>query len=404
MLDATPIPFRRSLRRLWPWLVVVLTAVPAVWHVIDFEEDADPEFPRVVRPTFSRRPPPAYRLAEPGDTIDRVTLYLSAGAVVISLAGLGLGRGPVGLWPAALAISLGAFWYAATPGPTFDGWHGLGWRAITDPEAPLPLRIVLVGAALGLSGIVTATVVATRSRWGELADHGRAEGIASLLVAALVLVALRQEEIPGVEPAGYWPRWFLVAGLIAFDLALVRAMPDLGSKHWLCRFRLGLMGAAGWVGLVAAGLWLTWYHRPLERLRAVVPGTIYISAMPTARTGGHVSPPPLQDDHQPVPRGHAVPKPPATRRVAVRPRAWDSLPRQHVRRDDRKRVPRPDSGAGPGPGRLADPGPLPRVPGPHARMDGDLSLRRRGPAPGRDHAGDRASSRLSAQGVGDTAL
>ncbi|MBV8555446.1 MAG: hypothetical protein JO116_07765, partial [Planctomycetaceae bacterium] len=132
MPEATPIPFRRIVHRLWPWLVVMLTALPAVWHVVDFEDDTDAEFPRVVRPTFSRRPPPAYRLAEPGDTIDRVALYLSAWATVLALTGLGLGlvRARAGLWPAALALALAAFWSAATPGPTFDGWHGLGWRAI----------------------------------------------------------------------------------------------------------------------------------------------------------------------------------------------------------------------------------------------------------------------------------
>ncbi len=164
------------------------------------------------------------------------------------------------------------------------------------------------------------------------------------------------------------------------------------------------MGAAGWLALVAAGIWLTWYHRPLARLRAVVPGTIYISAMPTARAGGRAPPPPLQDDHQPVPRGHAAPKPPATRRAAVRPRAWDSLPRQPVRRGDRRTRSSTRLWRWPGtrpPGRSWS---IATRAGPHARLDGDLSLRGRGPAAGRDHAGDRASSRLSAQGVGDTAL
>ena len=45
--------WKTSLRRLWPWLVLVLAVIPAVWHVVDFEEDVDPEFPQVVRPTFS---------------------------------------------------------------------------------------------------------------------------------------------------------------------------------------------------------------------------------------------------------------------------------------------------------------------------------------------------------------
>src|SRR3954447_22516068 len=95
-----PVPCS-SWSRLWPWLVLLLAAVPAVWHVVDFPDDVDGEFPRVVRPTFSRRPPPAYRLAEPGDTIDRVAIYVSAAAIVVSLAGwLGARRKP-SLWPAA---------------------------------------------------------------------------------------------------------------------------------------------------------------------------------------------------------------------------------------------------------------------------------------------------------------
>src|SRR3954447_19740482 len=41
--------------------------------------------------------------------------------------------------------------------------------------------------------------------------------------------------------------------------------------------------ACVWFGLIVLGICLTWYHRPLSRLRTVVPGKIYISAMPTER-------------------------------------------------------------------------------------------------------------------------
>ena len=259
--------------------------LPAVWHVVDFEEDADVEFPRVVRPTFSRRPPPAYRLAEPGDTIDRVAIYLSAGAIVLALTGLGLGlaRARAGLWPAALAIALAAFWYAATPGPTFDGWHGLGWRAILDAKAPPPLRVALVGAALGLSAIVAASVVVAWSRRREVVEQGRAKAssLAPGRRAGAGRVAAGRD--PGRRARRLLAALVVVAGLIAFDLALVRAMPRPAAPGWLWRAGLGLAATSGWVGLVAAGLWLTWYHRPLERFKAVVPGKIYISAMPTAR-------------------------------------------------------------------------------------------------------------------------
>src|SRR5262245_15814864 len=92
----------RSLRARWPWLVLALTFIPAVWHVLDFDEDVDPEFPAVVRPTFSTVPPAAYRLAEPGDTLDRIMIYMSAAGVVLASAGLFLRRG-AGHWPAGLA-------------------------------------------------------------------------------------------------------------------------------------------------------------------------------------------------------------------------------------------------------------------------------------------------------------
>ena len=61
----------------WPWIVLILLTIPAFWHVVHYEGDLDPEFPKVVRPTFSLMPSPSYRLAEPGDTIDRVAIYFS---------------------------------------------------------------------------------------------------------------------------------------------------------------------------------------------------------------------------------------------------------------------------------------------------------------------------------------
>ena len=43
---------------------------------------------------------------------------------------------------------------------------------------------------------------------------------------------------------------------------------------------------AAWLVLVVAGIDLTWYHRPLARLKVVEPGKIYMSAMPTLRGPG----------------------------------------------------------------------------------------------------------------------
>jgi hypothetical protein len=273
----------RSWKRLWPWLILALAVGPAFWHVLDFPDDRDGEFPRVERPTFSRRPPPAYRLAEPGDTIDRIAIYTSAGAIVLALAGLGLNlrRREFDLWPAALSLSIAAFWFAANPGPTFDGWHGLGWRAITEPGSPAWLRLTLIVAGLGLGGLVIANLARESARWADLWQAACDRGLRALLIAAFVFAALRRVEIPDVEPLGYWPRWAFVWGLIAFDLALVRALPALGS--WLRWRSLALAAGCGvaWFAIVVGGVWLSWYHRPLSRLRPVVSRNIYISAMPT---------------------------------------------------------------------------------------------------------------------------
>jgi hypothetical protein len=48
---------RSSIQRIvwyWPWTVLALAIVPAIWHVLDFPSDINPEDPEVVRPTFSR--------------------------------------------------------------------------------------------------------------------------------------------------------------------------------------------------------------------------------------------------------------------------------------------------------------------------------------------------------------
>ena len=126
-IDGTRSAFRNCLGWAWPWLLVLLIAAIAVWHAYDFPDDVDIEFPGVVRPTFSRLAPPAYRLAEPGDTIDRIAIYFSSVACILAVRGFCRDRFNRRTWTAALASSIFAFWYAANPGPTFDGWHGLGW-------------------------------------------------------------------------------------------------------------------------------------------------------------------------------------------------------------------------------------------------------------------------------------
>jgi hypothetical protein len=282
-MDAAPTGFWAGLRlrRRWPWLVLAMMVVPAVWHVLDFDEDIDPEFPTVERPVFSVVPPAAYRLAEPGDTLDRIEIYLGAAGVMLAAGGLVFGRGRA-FWPASLAIALAGFWHGATPGPTFDGWHGLGWRTIADPRAPALLRAGLLAAALSLAGIIATTAWRRRHQLGELVRGSRSRGTGALWTAALVLLVAGQFEIPGIEPRGYWPRCAMVWSLTAFDLGLlIELVPCVNSR--LSRLAMGLVVPAGWLALVVLGIDVTWYHRPLARLKPVVPDRIYISAMPTRR-------------------------------------------------------------------------------------------------------------------------
>ncbi len=275
-------------RRHWPWLAIGAMLALAVWHAVDFPEQTDADFPGVVRPYFSPHPPAAYRLAEPGDTLDRVGLYLAAAALTLSLTALARiawsrragGQASWALWPSAVAVAVGASWYASTPGPTFDGWHGLGWRTIFDPAAPLPVRTALTAGAVGLLAIIIANLIGSWPERRRLVRQGIEARVFPLLGLSLVLVGCRQWAIPGLEPVGYWQRCSFDLGLLAYTAALVRLKPT-GGRAFPTRAKLGF--GLTWGLIVGAGVALTGYHRPLARLRPVVPGRIYISAMPTYR-------------------------------------------------------------------------------------------------------------------------
>jgi hypothetical protein len=171
-----------------------------------------------------------------------------------------------------------------TPGPTVDGWYGLGWRTIADSSAPIGLRAGLSAAATVLAIVVGASAFAVWGRRAALWDHARRQHTRWIWTAVLILAAARQFEIPGVEPRGYWPRWSMVWGLVAFDLALlIELVPLVRSRTKTRRWMVGLLAVPAWLILVVLGIDVTWYHRPLARLKVVVPDRIYISAMPTRR-------------------------------------------------------------------------------------------------------------------------
>jgi hypothetical protein len=267
-----------GLARHWPWLVLAICTLPSIWYVVDFEDDVDPEFPTVVRPTFSKFPAPAYRFADAGDTIDHVAVYVASASIVLAGWGLYRSRGKR-LWVAALVLSVAGFWHAATPGPLMDGWHGLGWRVIADSSAPLSVRVLL--AATG--GAFAATVVwclwnaGTAKAWTTAQE----KGIVGLLLASLLLIIVRQFGWLDHEPFGFWPRWVYVWGLLAWALALLRVAPK-ASSTWP-RGAVMTVLVILWLGLDFTGRGLFWYQRPLHRLREVVPGRLYICAMPTYR-------------------------------------------------------------------------------------------------------------------------
>jgi hypothetical protein len=269
-------PTRGGSVRIWPWLVLALATVPSIWYVVDDESDIDPEFPRVIRPTFNAHPPAAYRFAEAGDTIDHVAVYVASAALVLSAYGLVRGD-QKRVWTAALALSLAGFWHASTPGPLMNGWHGLGWRVILNPAASIPLR-----TGLAVSAILLAVLVVWGLRpgsWRQLRDRARRHDVAGLLTFSAVMMVVRQIGWIDFEPFGFWPRWIYVWGLLAFALALLRLVPPAPAGWRRGAVIAGLVGA--WLVLDVTGRGLFWFQRPIHRLREIVPGRLYLSAMPT---------------------------------------------------------------------------------------------------------------------------
>ncbi len=111
--------------------------------------------------------------------------------------------------------------------------------------------------------------------WKSASEHA----IAWLLAVAALLILVRQFGWIDREPIGFWPRWTYFWGLLAWALALVRVVPR-APAGWQRGAILACLVVI-WLGLDFTGRGLLWYQRPLHRLREVVPGRIYLSAMPT---------------------------------------------------------------------------------------------------------------------------
>lgn len=266
------------------WATLAISALPAIWTISVFPKDVDGEFPDVVRPYFSSRPPAAYRLAEPGDTLDRVGLYIASACIALSVAGwrrsLGQSR-RLNPWISAFAVSVAIAWFCATPWPTFDGWYGWGWQAIGNPSAPTRLRVILALCAIVLVVTGTLPLVVNRSEWrGQFVELRRRKCV-GLFLLGFFLLAARFVPWPPIEPIGYWPRWCLIWGMMAFGTVLIRLQPELRGGRWLSRYA---PAAIACLALIWGGLRVIEHHRVIPRLRTVVPGRVYISAMPDYRT------------------------------------------------------------------------------------------------------------------------
>ena len=280
--------------------------IPAVWYVFDYENDIDPELPRVVRPTFSTYPPPAYRFAEACDTIDHVAVYVSSAALVLSVWGL------LAL-PAltALACGRGSFGgrFLARGHARPAGGRLVRPRLANHLRCPRSLEQSPHpgGPGHGRRGDRRAshrrTAAARRPGPGA-----REHGILGLLIVAAILMIMRQIGRLDWEPFGFWPRWFYVWGLFAWAFAIVKVVPP-APPRWSRAAIIGLMVVIS-LGLDFTGRGLFWYQRPIARLKEVVPGPPLSEChADLSRPAIGSAPLSLSHDHQPLPRAHARAEP-----------------------------------------------------------------------------------------------
>lgn len=270
-------------------LLCALVAVVAVWHALDFSHDFDPEFPGLERDHYSLYAPFAYRLAEPGDTLDLTTLYLSA-------AGLGLlamlQMRPE-TRPAARAeklarltmtgICLAGFWIGSAPDPTMDGWHGLAWQAALRVSTPAWQRGAITVVALALVCLVLGSMILLARQWIKKQSY---QHRLLFLIAALGFL-WRIANWPDPEPWGYWPRWAMIICMIVTLSAILARFQQAGKSVEITAISKKSSRRAAFVSalmafvLIQAGYYIHWLHWPMARFKVVIPGQLYVSAMPS---------------------------------------------------------------------------------------------------------------------------
>lgn len=270
-------------------LLCAIVAAVAVWHALDFSHDIDPEFPGLQRDHFSRYAPFAYRLAEPGDTLDLTTLYLGSTGLGL-LALLQMRRETRAATPAEkharlslLGVSLAGFWFGSAPDPTMDGWHGLAWQAALRVSTPPWQRGLISLVALSLGCLIILPVA---FQFRSFIQKKSYQHKLLLLVAALGF-GWRLGNWPDPEPWGYWPRWAMVICMLTVLSAILarfqQKMPQAENaivsrrRSHLPVFISGLLILA----IIQAGYYIHWLHWPMARFKMVIPGQLYVSAMPS---------------------------------------------------------------------------------------------------------------------------
>jgi len=259
----------------------------AVWHALDFSNEFDTEFPGLARDNYSRYAPFAYRLAEPGDTLDLTTLYLSTAGLVLSAAIVWRTRQTprTALAKAAgrllFGLCLAGFWVGSAPDPTPDGWHGLAWQAIFRVSTPVATRVVL-----GLLAVAIVLVVATPLLWqGRQLYHNASRTWRWLSLFCGLGFVWRLAGSPDPEPWGYWTRWAMISSMAIVLAALIgqwkeleAATPALPGR--MRRWQPGLAAVGLALLLVQGGYYIHWLHWPIPRFKVIIPGQLYVSAMP----------------------------------------------------------------------------------------------------------------------------
>lgn len=177
-------------------------------------------------------------------------------------------------------LCLAGFWIGAAPDPTPDGWHGLAWQAITRVSTPLHVKLILSLFAVMVLSLTFYPI----TRLGRTFYKKTSHGWRCLALLAGICFCWRITNWPDPEPWGYWSRWAMiltqsiVLGALLGGLEALPPIPTSSRRKVSKRLALGSLSLIFLV--IQAGFYLHWLHWPIPRFKVVIPGQIYVSAMP----------------------------------------------------------------------------------------------------------------------------